>query len=77
MFNWKNLWKSSSEPVKEKRSHNDQMEKALWEIKDIYDLETEEVDRVVFQKRNNMEKIKLRTKNKQILFVNHNTYFRG
>ena len=50
--------------VEQKRNHDDKMEEALWEIKDIYDLETEEVNRVVLQKRNNIQKIKLRTKNK-------------
>tara|TARA_B100000886_G_C20366782_1_gene467698 strand:- start:776 stop:958 length:183 start_codon:yes stop_codon:yes gene_type:complete len=31
---------------------NDKMEKSLWDIKEVYDLETEEVERVVIQKRN-------------------------
>ena len=64
MFNWKNLWKPEKKPIEQKRNYNDKMEEALWEIKDIYDLETEEVDRVVLQKRSNIQKIKLRTKNK-------------
>jgi hypothetical protein len=28
------------------------MEKSLWDIKEVYDLETEEVERVVIEKRN-------------------------
>ena len=38
------------------------MEQALWEIKDIYDLETEEVNKVVVEKRKYAEKIRLRNK---------------
>ena len=33
------------------RITNDGIEKSLWDIKDIYDLETEEVERVVCEKR--------------------------
>jgi hypothetical protein len=33
------------------RTTNDGIEKSLWDIKDIYDLETEEVERVVCEKR--------------------------
>ena len=33
------------------RITNDGIEKSLWDIKDVYDLETEEVERVVSQKR--------------------------
>jgi len=64
MFDWKNLWKPEKKSIEQKRNYNDKMEEALWEIKDIYDLETEEVDRVVLQKRSNIQKIKLRSKNK-------------
>lgn len=60
MIKWKK-WFSTPEPVQKKnRISHDQMEEALWEIKDVYDLETEEVDRVVFQKRDYAEKIRLR-----------------
>ena len=30
---------------------NDNIEKCLWDIKEIYDLETEEVEKVVIEKR--------------------------
>jgi len=40
------------------------MEIALWEIKDVFDLETEEVDQVVIQKRKYAEIFKLRNKKK-------------
>ena len=33
------------------RITNDGIEKSLWDIKEVYDLETEEVERVVCEKR--------------------------
>jgi|9_EtaG_2_1085328.scaffolds.fasta_scaffold03425_7 hypothetical protein len=39
---------------KEIESHrvtNDGLERSLWDIKDVYDLETEEVEKVVCEKR--------------------------
>lgn len=62
MFKWIN-WFSVDKKAEEKvRDTSDQMEEALWEIKEVYDLETEEVDRVVYQKRDYAEKIRLRNK---------------
>ena len=62
MFKWIN-WFSVDKKAEEKvRNTSDQMEEALWEIKEVYDLETEEVDRVVYQKRDYAEKIRLRNK---------------
>tara|TARA_R100000697_G_scaffold38018_1_gene50203 strand:+ start:57 stop:242 length:186 start_codon:yes stop_codon:yes gene_type:complete len=37
---------------KEKRLISDNIEKSLWDIKEIYDFETEEIEKVVFEKRN-------------------------
>ena len=50
MFNWfkKNIVKKSSPNF----DFEDTMEETLWEIKEEYDLETEEVENTVFQKRN-------------------------
>ena len=50
MFNWfkKNIVKKSSPTF----DFEDTMEETLWEIKEEYDLETEEVENTVFQKRN-------------------------
>jgi len=62
MFNWIKLFYTADEPKEKDRGSSDLMEEALWEIKDAYDLETEEVDKVVFQKREYAEKIKLRNK---------------
>ncbi len=62
MFKWIK-WFSVEKKVEDKiRETSDQMEEALWEIKEVYDLETEEVDRVVYQKRDYAEKIRLRNK---------------
>ena len=60
MFSW--FRKEKAQIISEKRECNDSMEESLWEIKEVYDLETEEVARVVDEKRNYAEKIKLRTK---------------
>jgi len=37
---------------KNKRLISDNIEKSLWDIKEIYDFETEEIEKVVFEKRN-------------------------
>jgi len=43
----------------------DSLEIALWDIKEKYDLETEEVVRTVLQKRNNLSYMNEHTKNKK------------
>lgn len=43
----------------------DGMENALWDIKEKYDLETEEVERAVFEKRKNLNYMNQHTKNKK------------
>ena len=62
MFKWTNLFSVDKISEKKVRETSDQMEEALWEIKEVYDLETEEIDRVVYQKRDYAEKIRLRNK---------------
>tara|TARA_Y100000114_G_scaffold45128_1_gene40795 strand:- start:1152 stop:1334 length:183 start_codon:yes stop_codon:yes gene_type:complete len=49
-----NLFKKKTIQKKKIENHfiNDKMEKSLWDIKEVYDLETEEVERVVIEKRN-------------------------
>ena len=42
----------------------DGIENALWDIKKEYDLETEEVERAVFEKRHNLSYMNEHTKNK-------------
>jgi hypothetical protein len=41
----------------------DSLEIALWDIKEKYDLETEEIERAVIEKRNNMNYMNKHTKN--------------
>ena len=62
MFEWINWFSVNKKSEKKVRESSDQMEEALWEIKEEYDLETEEIDRVVYQKRDYAEKIRLRNK---------------
>ena len=62
MFKWINWFGGNKDTEKKERNSSDQMEEALWEIKEVYDLETEEIDRVVYQKRDYAEKIRLRNK---------------
>ena len=62
MFKWINWFSVDKDSEKKERNSSDQMEEALWEIKEVYDLETEEIDRVVCQKRDYAEKIRLRNK---------------
>ena len=64
MFTWKDLWRKPETALRSPSPIDDQMEQALWEIKDMYDFETEEIDRVVSQKRTNIKKMKSRIKNK-------------
>ena len=56
MFNWfrkkEKISKDSSAP---ERKVQDKMEECLWEIKEEYDLPTEEVDSVVNSKRRNVD----------------------
>ncbi len=62
MFKWINWFSVDKDTDKKERNSSDQMEEARWEIKEVYDLETEEIDRVVCQKRDYAEKIRLRNK---------------
>lgn len=62
MFKWINWFSGNKNTEKKERNSSDKMEEALWEIKEVYDLETEEIDRVVYQKRDYAEKIRLRNK---------------
>tara|TARA_R110000751_G_C13541910_1_gene455223 strand:+ start:313 stop:504 length:192 start_codon:yes stop_codon:yes gene_type:complete len=53
MFKW--LKKEKTETVKTVIEYEDPLEEALWEMKENFDLETEEVEKVVFEKRQNVE----------------------
>ena len=43
--------KKSTKSVKSVTKPQDWMEKSLWDMKDLYDMETEEVEKVVLEKR--------------------------
>ena len=73
MFSWfKNKLKTKStiattSPKKEKEIE-DAIEESLWEIKEEYDLPTEEIDNVVLTKRRNLDYLhKILSKNKNIV----------
>jgi hypothetical protein len=53
MFNW--LKKQKQEVPEQQLEHEDVIEEALWEIKEEFDLKTEEVERTVIDKRQNIE----------------------
>ena len=63
MFNWfKKIQLKKSNPSFD---FKDSIEEALWEIKEVYDLETEEVERTVYQKRHNINYMNECIKNNQ------------
>ena len=63
IFDW---FKKKEDPrAKPAIDFEDSLEIALWDIKEKYDLETEEVVRAVFQKRNNINYMNECTKNNQ------------
>lgn len=64
IFKWSYWYKKDikKENSKQKPEIHDNMEEALWEIKEEYDLETEEIDKIVLQKRRYAEIFNLRNK---------------
>ena len=52
IFDW--FKKPDAKIKKPKFETQDGIEDALWEIKETYDLETEEIERTVFDKRHNI-----------------------
>jgi len=52
MFNWFKKRKIKKPSHSPSFDFEDSIEETLWEIKEEYDLETEEVESTVFQKRN-------------------------
>ena len=52
-------WFKKQEDIKLKQSNDlefeDQIEEALWDVKEQFDLETEEVQRTVLDKRQNLD----------------------
>ncbi len=64
IFNWFNK-KIKKQPEKLSIEFEDSLEIALWDIKEKYDLETEEVVRTVFEKRNNINYMNDHIKNRE------------
>jgi len=58
MFNWFKKKKEEKEIPQEPKEYVDDIEKCLWEIKEVYDLPTEEVVNVVQSKRKNLDYIR-------------------
>tara|TARA_R110000744_G_scaffold271030_1_gene384067 strand:+ start:60 stop:257 length:198 start_codon:yes stop_codon:yes gene_type:complete len=63
IFDW--FKKTSTPPAEPTFDFEDSLEIALWEIKEKYDLETEEVVKTVFEKRNNINYMNEHIKNKK------------
>ena len=57
--------KIKKQPEKPSIEFEDSLEIALWDIKEKYDLETEEVVRTVFEKRNNINYMNDHEKNRE------------
>ena len=55
MFNWSRKNKKAELASTEERETEDAIEESLWEIKEEYDLPTEEIYDVVYSKRKNIE----------------------
>ena len=55
MFNWFRKKKERGEKSPHATKHDDEIEEALWEIKEEYDFPTEEIINVVQSKRENFD----------------------
>ena len=55
MFKWLKKEEPEPETVKNTIEYEDSLEEALWEMKENFDLETEEVEKTVFEKRQNVK----------------------
>jgi len=55
MFSWFRKKEEEVDPTFESRDTRDELEESLWEIKEEYDLATEEIDVVVKSKRKNFQ----------------------
>tara|TARA_Y100000592_G_C5314480_1_gene241773 strand:- start:387 stop:584 length:198 start_codon:yes stop_codon:yes gene_type:complete len=55
MFSWFKKQKDKIIENENKIEHEDMIEEALWEIKEEFDLKTEEVEKTVADKRQNIE----------------------
>ena len=55
MFNWFKKEKDLKVEETNNMDFEDQIEEALWDVKEQFDLETEEVQRTVINKRHNLD----------------------
>ena len=55
MFSWFRKKEEEVDPIFKPRDTRDELEESLWEIKEEYDLATEEIDVVVKSKRKNFQ----------------------
>tara|TARA_B100000214_G_scaffold222188_1_gene161626 strand:+ start:487 stop:684 length:198 start_codon:yes stop_codon:yes gene_type:complete len=55
MFSWFKKQKDSKLKETNDLNFEDQIEEALWDVKEQFDLETEEVQRTVLNKRQNLD----------------------
>ena len=55
MFNWFKKEKNLETKQPDNLDIEDQIEETLWDVKEQFDLETEEVERVVLNKRQNLD----------------------
>ncbi len=63
MFDWISKY-NKEELSKNNKVFEDKIEQSLWDMKEPFDLETEEVERTILETRENLEYIRKRTKNK-------------
>ena len=56
MFKWLKKYKRKEQNEKNLfKQHSDSLEASLWEIKEEFDLNTEEIEKVVIEKRHNVD----------------------
>jgi|TARA_R100001460_G_scaffold41085_1_gene76534 hypothetical protein len=63
MFNWFNR-KDKEKNSENKKVFEEKIEQSLWDMKEPFDLETEEVERTILETRQNLEHIRKKTSNK-------------
>jgi hypothetical protein len=64
MFNWFRKEKIPEAEESNDLNFEDQIEEALWDVKEQFDLETEEVQRTVLDKRQNLDYMRKTLKRK-------------
>ena len=67
MFEWLKKNKKNKEPIKfyPEQEYLDSIEESLWEIKEEYDLPTEEIENTVLSKRDNLKYMHKKLKEKK------------